>query len=327
MGETVVNFGYLWRIIYLCFAKEVKTMGKRVPRFLFDKYKMIGTVVFSVLFSIVYLNVSMPFSPTTWFILTNPVNFLITAGFVVITILFLGLSRYLLYRYRLLRRVTYMGYFCWCSVEIVIIALIYTWITRNVFINLDPQSLLVAKIPPRETFGIVFGRSILNGIICLIIPNVITMMYFIIADKNQTIKILAQRNVVTDDSPSEKGETIFTMYDIRGALKLSVRSSNLYYVESDDNYIKAWYTDNSGELKVYMIRCRLKTIEDNFRGTSLMRCHRQYIVNTDKVKIVRKNQDGFFLELDHDKISPIPVTKTYAANVTKQFSDKIETRS
>jgi hypothetical protein len=40
----------------------------------------------------------MPFSPTTWFILTNPVNFLITAGFVVITILFLGLSRYLLYR-------------------------------------------------------------------------------------------------------------------------------------------------------------------------------------------------------------------------------------
>ncbi|MBQ1748113.1 MAG: LytTR family transcriptional regulator DNA-binding domain-containing protein, partial [Bacteroidales bacterium] len=42
----------------------------------------------------------------------------------------------------------------------------------------------------------------------------------------------------------------------------------------------------------YMIRCKMKTVEDSFKGSSLVRCHRKYIVNMDKVKVLRKEKEG-----------------------------------
>ena len=64
-----------------------------------------------------------------------------------------------------------------------------------------------------------------------------------------------------------------------------------------------------------MLRCRLKTVEESFKGSSLVRCHRKYIVNMDKVKVLRKEKGGYELEIDNDLISTIPVTPTYAENV------------
>ena len=130
--------------------------------------------------------------------------------------------------------------------------------------------------------------------------------------------------MVTEDAPEDnttkKDEYQFSLFDNSGALKLSIKSSNLYYIESDDNYIKVWYTDSKGELKMYMMRCRLKTVEDNFRDSSLIRCHRKYVVNADKVKILRKESEGYLLDLDNESIPPLVVTKTYLDNVLARFS-------
>ena len=82
-----------------------------------------------------------------------------------------------------------------------------------------------------------------------------------------------------------------------------------------------WYTDSKGDLKRYMLRCRLKTVEESFRGSSLVRCHRKYIVNMDKVKVLRKEKDGYELDLDNDSIAPIPITKTYSENVLSRFNN------
>ena len=71
---------------------------------------------------------------------------------------------------------------------------------------------------------------------------------------------------------------------------------------------------------MYMLRCRLKTVEDSFRDSALMRCHRKYIVNSDKVKVLRKESEGYFLDLDNMDIPPIMVTKTYMENVLSRFS-------
>ena len=105
-------------------------------------------------------------------------------------------------------------------------------------------------------------------------------------------------------------------------MKMSVSLANLFYIESDDNYIIVWYSDSKGALKKYMIRCRLKTVEESFKGSSLVRCHRKYIVNMDKVKVLRKEKDGYELDLENDAIPPITITKTYADNVLSLFSRK-----
>ena len=70
-----------------------------------------------------------------------------------------------------------------------------------------------------------------------------------------------------------------------------------------------------------MLRCRLKTVEESFRGSSLVRCHRKYIVNMDKVKVLRKEKEGYELDLDNDTIPQIPITKTYEKNVLAYFNN------
>ena len=72
---------------------------------------------------------------------------------------------------------------------------------------------------------------------------------------------------------------------------------------------------------MYMMRCRLKTVEETFRNSPLIRCNRKYIVNRQKVKVLKKERDGYVMELDNESIPQIPVTKTYLKNVLKEFSE------
>ena len=144
-------------------------------------------------------------------------------------------------------------------------------------------------------------------------------MYFAIIDKNKTIRLLNYDNVVTDE-PVLPDTRKITLYDNSGALKLSLSTDNLYYIESDDNYIKVWYADSKGELKQYMLRCRLKTVEESFKDSGLVRCHRKYIVNIKKVKVLRKESEGYILDLDNEAIPPLSVTKTYTDLVLSYFT-------
>lgn len=102
-------------------------------------------------------------------------------------------------------------------------------------------------------------------------------------------------------------------------LKLSVKLDNLYYIKAEDNYTIVYYSKN-GQLNRYMIRCKIQTIEDTFRDTPLMRCHRTYIVNAEKIKVLRHESDGFYIDFDFEGIEQIPVSKTYSDAVVKRFS-------
>ena len=172
-----------------------------------------------------------------------------------------------------------------------------------------------------RTFLEIYLNAAVYSFVSLIIPAVIAGMYFTIIDKNNTIRLMNYRNVVTDQPVDVREEQKVTLFDNNGVLKMVVNLENLYYIEANDNYVIVWYTDSKGAMKKYMIRCRLKTIEESFKGSSLVRCHRQYIINIDKVKVLRKEKDGYELVLDSDLIAPIPVTKTYSANVLSMFND------
>ncbi len=283
---------------------------EKLPGYLLGKYQLIGTVTFSVLFAVVFLNIYIPFSPTAWFGLGDSVMFLLTLIFIFAAILILILSRILMYNSKKHYEMTYLGYSLWCIMEILAICTLYTWFTVN-FHSHD------------ELPGQIFGRSILYVTIALGIPYIISGMYFAIIDKNNTIKLMNYENVVTDEPirPESQMQKI-TLFDNSGALKLSLSPDNLYYIESDDNYIKVWYTDSKGDLKQYMLRCRLKTVEESFKGSSLVRCHRKYIVNIKKVSMLRKESEGYVLDLDNESIAPISVTKTYTDTVLSHFTDQ-----
>jgi hypothetical protein len=280
-----------------------------IPEYLRGKYQLIGTVVFTALFSIVFLLVSIPFSHNAWFRLGNSTFFVFTLLFAAGSLLVVILSKYIMYITRQKLRMTFLGFICWDVAEVVLICLAYTFITVK-----------ITKIG-WDHFARTFLNSLVYGTISILIPYIIAGMYFAIIDKNNTIRLMNYQNVVSDEKMSPMQLEKVTLFDNSGVLRLSVNLDNLYYIESDDNYINVWYSDSNGDLKRYMLRCRLKTVEESFKGSSLVRCHRKYIVNMNKVKVLRKEKDGYELDIDNNAIKPIPISKTYSQNVLSLFNN------
>ena len=285
-------------------------LNKKIPAYLLGKYQLISTVTFTVLFAIVFLNIYIPYSQTAWFGLGNSTNFIKTLLFVGIGIIILITSRMLMYQSKKLFQLTFLSYSLWCIGEIAAIAGLYTWITNNI------ENIILG------TSEELFYKAFMYGSIALGVPYIISGMYLSIIDKNKTIKLMSYENVVTEDALVEGPIKKITLFDNSGALKLSLNIESLYYIESDDNYIKVWYTDSKGELTQYMLRCRLKTVEDSFKDAGLVRCNRKYIVNIDKVKVLRKESDAYVLDLDNEVIPPIPITKTYTDIVLAHFTEQ-----
>ncbi len=286
-------------------------LNDKIPHYLTGKYQLIGTVTFSVLFAVVFLNIYIPYSETAWFGLANSTNFIRTVLFISLSIILLIVSRMLMYRAKKEFEIRYWMYILWGVAEIVAVSCIYLGFTT------------VMPAFQHESDWIIFTRVLPYSAISLGIPYIIAGMYFAIIDKNNTIRLMNYENVVTDEpeKPREQLKKI-TLFDNSGALKLSLNLDNLYYIESDDNYIKVWYTDSKGELKQYMLRCRLKTVEESFKDSGLVRCNRKYIVNIDRVATLRKESEGYFLDLENESIPPLPITKTYTDMVLKHFTEK-----
>ena len=292
-------------------------MNKKLPGYLLGKYQLIGTVTFSVLFALVFLNIYIPFSETAWFGLGDSMMFVQTLVFVSSSIALLIISRMLMYQTRKIFELTYIEYIVWCFLEVASIAGVYTWITTDVIANEALEAMMGGG------GWTIYRRSFMYVLIALGMPYILSGMYFAIIDKNNTIRLMNYEHVVTDEPQKPVAELQkITLFDNSGALKMSISPENLYYIESDDNYIKVWYTDSKGLLQNYMLRCRLKTVEDSFKGSGLIRCNRKYIVNLSKVSMLRKENDGYYLDLSNETIPPLPVTKTYTDSVLAYFTEQ-----
>ena len=181
----------------------------KLPGYLLGKYQLIGTVTFSVLFAIVFLNVYIPFSETAWFRLGDSVMFLLTAVYILSAVILLIFSRVLMYRIKKSFEQTYLTYILWCIAEIIAVCGIYTWLTVGI------------TSPCEESALQIFCRSLLYGTIALGVPYVISGMYFAIIDKNKTIRLMSYDNVVTDEPTTPDTQKI-TLFDNNGSLKLSL---------------------------------------------------------------------------------------------------------
>lgn len=278
--------------------------NKKLPSNFLTKQSLMGTVTFTVLFAIVFLNIYIPFSDTAWFGLGNSERFDMTLIFIFSSISILIVSRMLIYHLKEKVAITYLIYSLWCIMEVCLVSCFYAFLTDYLGVT-------------RDTIWEIFTRSLLYGSIAMIIPIILASMYLIINDKNNTIRLLNYQDVVTDEPViSEK----ITIFDNSGNLKLSLSPDNLFYIESDDNYIKVWYTDSKADIKHNMIRCRLKTIEEDFKDSTLKRCHRKYIVNMSKVEVLRRENDGYYLDLGKENIPSLPVSKTYEDDVVDYFT-------
>lgn len=285
--------------------------GKKLPPYLVGDYQLAATVFFTALFAVLFTVLSAPFHQDfAWFAIGTTKGLGFTAIFYTLVVILVSISKRAMYLTGKRKSMTYVEFIAWDVMEIVVISALYTFFTT------EGASLGIIDVEGERPISM-FIRAIEQCFVILGVPYLISCMYFALLDKNNTIRLLNYSTVVSDEFVAPRDEKKITLFDSSGAMKLSVRSSSLFYIESDDNYVIVWYTDGQEMLKKYMVRCRLKTIEESFSDSSLVRCHRKYIVNTDKIKVLRKEKDGFVLELENESIPPISVSKTYEENILK----------
>ena len=111
----IILFAICVKIAYICGPKPdyLMLINEKLPKYLLGKYQLIGTVTFSVLFAVVFLNIYIPFSETAWFELGNSDMFLHTLAFIAVSIMILICSRMLMYRTKTFYEMTYLGYTVW----------------------------------------------------------------------------------------------------------------------------------------------------------------------------------------------------------------------
>ncbi|MBR2060668.1 MAG: LytTR family transcriptional regulator [Tidjanibacter sp.] len=282
-------------------------MKNEVPKYLFSRRYLWSSIVFVTIFSMLFMVIYAPFTGTAWFGFETPKVALNTIVFYAGAIVLLAISKSLLAAVQKRREVILMTeYVIWLAVEMVVIALFYLLYT---------SLIILPEMPVEVKIGPLLLRTTLCVALILAIPYTFITMYAALQTKKEELAAALTRR----HARHEAADHLVNLYDYNGNLKLSVGIDALYYMESQDNYVKVYY-ESDGKLNNYMLRARTKAVEEMCAQTPMHRCHRSYLVNINKIKLLRNERGNTFIVLDHNSIRPIPISKSYS----EQFMEIIE---
>lgn len=258
-------------------------------------------VLFTALFALVFINIYSPFGADRWFNLTR-LEFLTYSSLIILTgVLVVVISRIIMYYVCRRHIINILQYLIWIFAEIMLMASFYAIFEKFI-------------LEDNRVFTDLVKLSARNTALVLLLPYSVLWLYFSWRDKKEQIERLADIQSYTGNM-----RDMIPFYDDKSILKFSVKKESLLYLESTENYVSICYL-NKGKVSKYLLRETMKKMEDSFSGTEIVRCHRSYMVNFEKVKVIRKEKDGLVLELDNPSVIDIPVSKTYVDNVMQVFS-------
>lgn len=275
-------------------------INSAIPSYLTGKTTIIRLTVFTAIFALIFINVYSPFGVDVWFHVTKLQLFIYSSLVILTGILVIVVSRILLHYASKKYKISYIRYGIWIISEIFFMALFYAIYVK--FILHDNRDFLqLLKV------------STQNTALVLLLPY--SLMWLYLRSNDQKLK-LQNLESVTETDPAR---LMIPFHDERGVMRLSIKLEHLLFIEAADNYAEIHYL-NGGKLTKYMLRNNLKSIEEKYKGTDLVRCHRSFMVNCSNVKLIRRSNEGIMLELDADQHITVPVSKMYAENVLRTFS-------
>lgn len=162
------------------------------------------------------------------------------------------------------------------------------------------------------------GALVLGMAGVLLVPTVVTYLIRRLREAQDEVVRLRQLTGHQDGQAKQAAEASVNFFAKGGRLAFSTRMGNILYIEAADNYVNIHYINGEKE-ETFILFNSMKNIEKSFAGTSLMRCHRGYMVNADNVRLMRKEALGLVLEINHCA-KTIPVSKSFAEPVTQYFA-------
>ncbi|PKP06735.1 MAG: LytTR family transcriptional regulator [Bacteroidetes bacterium HGW-Bacteroidetes-5] len=270
-----------------------------IPDHINNKRNIVRLIGFTALFALIFINIYKPFSSSLWYNISEFMFFVYSSLVILTGLLVVLISRIIMYLYSRRHTISYGKYALWVFLEILLMSVFYTMYT--IILNKERDVM--------ETFE----SSFINTALVLLLPYIVLWFYFGWRESSTRLEKIERADDEETDTPGN-----ITFNDEKGTLRLSVLCSDLLYIESSENYVVINYS-NKGKVKKYLLRNTLKNIEGALERSRIVRCHRSYLVNLDRAKVIRRDREGLFIELDTEGVIDIPVSKSYQKKVSETF--------
>jgi hypothetical protein len=274
---------------------------KLIPDYFVSKRNTVLQILFTTLFAYVFINIYQPFGSGDWYNI-NWWQFSLYSGLLVFAgMLVVFISRLLLmFLIKKEKSVTIRYYILMVVGEILFMAAMYAFLEKYV-------------MKDSRNFGILFYLALQNTALILLIPYVISLLFFSWKAKTISLNNLLQQLKLNSN--------FIPFHDEKGVLRISLKAEDLLYIESSDNYVSIKYLQNT-QPKSILVRNTLKNLEQELGSSLLLRCHRSYMVNIKKVSMVKKEGQNIKLVLDSPSNDKIPVSRGYLIDVKNFFDTK-----
>ena len=225
---------------------------------------------------------------------------LVLLGLVVFSV-----SRRSLYLVQRRIKMSLGAYFIWIGCEFFVLVVLLT--VAAWYLNENPNVSWLELA----------GRVIIVALLTM--PYIVTVLVFLLQQKRLEIATLTdQLQESKAVGSSDSRDEVIQFYDKGDKLVFVTKRSNVLYIEAADNYTIIHYLSGDKE-DTLILHNSLKNIAETFSSQGMVRCHRGFLVNLENVKYLRKEKDGLVLEIASCE-RLIPVSKTYAEDVVKQFA-------
>ncbi len=267
-----------------------------IPDYIKDKSTMITQVIFVSIFALVFINIYSPFNASSWFEVGRIEFFFYSSAFILSGMLIIVVSKLIFVILARRIKVTYLGFGLWNLMEIVLLAVGYLVVD---LVLLKSGAELIER----------FTGLLFITLLTLAIPYSLSWLWLSLKDKRTKLE-----NLTVNTSLEFKEKQMISFRDEAEKLRFSIKSGDILFVESTDNYVTV-HTIEKGKIKKIMLRNTMKRLEKELEGTLIQRCHRSYMVNFENIKLVKLISTNLYIYMDFTEEIRIPVSRTYAEHV------------
>ncbi len=149
------------------------------------------------------------------------------------------------------------------------------------------------------------------AIILALVPYTIScLMIALFKDKKEGVFTSQKERLLSPE--------LITLSDENDKSVITLKADSIIFMKAADNYVEVYYYDQN-EVHKKLIRTRLKQMEQKIEHVDLVRTHRSYIVNQQKIRIVNRIGSKIELRMEHMKEMAFPISATYR----HQFEAKV----
>lgn len=140
----------------------------------------------------------------------------------------------------------------------------------------------------------------------------ITVSGFIIQLKALKTNQQHAKTLAKNLAPQPSHQQTITLKNQNQSQSLTINTKQILFIESMQNYVQVHYLDDNAQLQQQTLRNTLSNLQQQLADTSIIRCHRSFLVNTMHIINIEGNAQGLKLQLT--KLSNqtiIPVSRKY----------------